>query len=61
MKWPAITALALLFCGALGGEALAATVNAVQAGEPNVTDGYTEALDLGALEVSVPAPHYGPR
>ncbi len=29
---------------------------------PNVTDGFTGAApDLGALEVGVPAPHYGPR
>ena len=29
---------------------------------PNVTDGYTgSAPDLGALEVGIPVPHYGPR
>ncbi len=29
---------------------------------PNVTDIYTGAApDLGALEVGMPAPHYGPR
>jgi hypothetical protein len=29
---------------------------------PNVTDGFTgRAPDLGALEVGVAAPHYGPR
>src|ERR1700759_3805771 len=29
---------------------------------PNVTDTYTGAApDLGALEVGMPAPHYGPR
>jgi len=29
---------------------------------PNVTDGYTGAApDLGALEVGLPVPHYGPR
>jgi hypothetical protein len=29
---------------------------------PNVTDGFTGAApDLGALEVGVPVPHYGPR
>jgi hypothetical protein len=29
---------------------------------PNVTDGYTgSAPDLGALEVGMPVPRYGPR
>jgi hypothetical protein len=44
--------------------ALAPKSAAIDAGTvlPNVTDGFTgRAPDLGALELGVPAPHYGPR
>ena len=67
MGWRAIsTSLGIALkpqnCGPLGNKQKAQSLALYSDVIPNVTNGYNGAApDLGALEVGLPVPHYGPR